>query len=391
MESNQTNWEQILRAKEKGISLDSARMKMLLETLSPEELELIDNLENDGLLFRSVNLMNQVDEDQAWKELNLQPLTKKLYPSWIRYAAAALIPVFAIAALYYWSNKQPGTTANDFSKLAATDHKRATLVLANGEELGLNQQTALSKLKNVQGANVENLDSTALKYTANQTIQASTQFNELRVPRGGEYKLVLADGTQVWVNAESKLRFPVNFNGATTREVYLEGGEAYFKVSKNKEVPFIVHSGSMAIKVLGTSFNVNTYSKNIKTTLVEGHVQINAGSKSLDLLPDQQATFNVQSANLSKENIDVEADVAWKDGWMIFQSSELKDVMEQLGRWYDYNIVFESERLKQVHFGGKLRKYNEVGTLLSIIEKTNSVNIEVRNQTIYIKEIPKNQ
>jgi transmembrane sensor len=390
MESNQTNWEQILRAKEKGISLDSARMKMLLETLSPEELELIENLEKDGLLSRSVNLMNHTDENQAWNELNLQPTTKKLYPSWIKYAAAALIPVFAITALYYWSNKQP-STANDFSKLAVTDHKRATLVLANGEEVGLNQQTAVNKLKNVQGANVENLDSTALKYTADETTQAATQFNELRVPRGGEYKLVLADGTQVWVNAESKLRFPVNFNGTTTREVYLEGGEAYFKVSKNKEVPFIVHSGSMAIKVLGTSFNVNTYSKNIKTTLVEGHVQINAGSKSLDLLPDQQATFNLQSANLSKENIDVEADVAWKDGWMIFQSSELKDVMEQLGRWYDYNIVFESERLKQMHFGGKLRKYNEVGALLRIIEKTNSVNIEVRNQTIYIKKIPKNQ
>lgn len=390
MESNQTNWEQILRAKEKGISLDSARMKMLLETLSPEELELIENLEQDGLLSRSVKLMNQADEDQAWKELNLQPATVKLYPSWVKYAAAALLPFLAITTVYYWSNKQTNT-ANDFSKLTTTDHKRATLVLANGEEVGLNQQTAVIKLKNVQGANVENLDSTALKYTASQTDQAAPQFNELRVPRGGEYKLVLADGTQVWVNAESKLRFPVNFNGAATREVYLEGGEAYFKVSKNKEVPFIVHSGSMAIKVLGTSFNVNTYSKNIKTTLVEGHVQINAGSKSLDLLPDQQATFNLQSTNLSKADVDVEADVAWKDGWMIFQSSELKDVMEQLGRWYDYNIVFESEKLKQVHFGGKLRKYNEVGTLLRIIEKTGSVNIEVRNQTIYIKEIPKNQ
>lgn len=390
MESNQTNWEQILRAKEKGISLDSARMKMLLETLSPEELELIENLEKDGLLSRSVKLMNQADEDQAWKELNLQPKTKKLYPSWIKYAAAALLPFLAITAVYYWSNRQTNT-ANDFSKLTTTDHKRATLVLANGEEVGLNQKTAVNKLKNVQGASVENLDSTALKYTASQTDQAIPQFNELRVPRGGEYKLVLADGTQVWVNAESKLRFPVNFNGAATREVYLEGGEAYFKVSKNKEVPFIVHSGNMSIKVLGTSFNVNTYSRSIKTTLVEGHVQINAGSKSLDLLPDQQATFNLQSTNLSKEDVDVEADVAWKDGWMIFQSSELKDVMEQLGRWYDYNIVFESERLKQVHFGGKLRKYNEVGDLLRIIEKTGSVNIEVRNQTIYIKEIPKNQ
>jgi len=390
MESTQTNWEQILRAKEKGISLDSARMKMLLDTLSPEERELIENLEQDGLLSRSVKLMNQLDEDQAWNGLDLQPTTKKLYPSWIRYAAAVLIPLFTITALYYWNNEQT-STADDFANLATTNHKRATLVLANGEEIGLNQQAALNRLKNVQGAHVENLDSTALKYTANQTAQAAPQFNELRVPRGGEYKLVLADGTKVWVNAESKLRFPVNFNGAATREVYLEGGEAYFKVSKNKELPFIVHSGNMSIKVLGTSFNVNAYSKSIKTTLIEGHVQINAGSKSLDLLPDQQATFNLQSNNLSKENIDVEADIAWKDGWMIFQSTELKDVMEQLGRWYDYNIVFDSEKLKQVHFGGKLRKSNEVGTLLRIIEKTNSVNIEVRNQTIYIKEIPKNQ
>lgn len=390
MESNQTNWEQILRAKEKGIALDSARMKMLLETLSPEELELIENLEKDGLLSRSVNLMNQVDEDQAWEALNLQAKTIKLYPSWIKYAAAALIPLFAITAVYYWTNKQTDPIA-DFSTLATTNHKRATLILANGEEVGLNQQSSAHKLKNIQGANIENLDSTALKYTANQTEQTAAQFNELRVPRGGEYKLVLADGTQVWVNAESRLRFPVNFNGAATREVYLEGGEAYFQVSKNKDVPFIVHSSNMSIKVLGTSFNLNTYSKTIKTTLVEGHVQINAGSKSLDLLPNQQAIFNPQSSNLSKENVDVEADVAWKDGWMIFQSSELKDVMEQLGRWYDYNIVFESEKLKQVHFGGKLKKYNEVGTLLRIIEKTGSVNIEVRNQTIYIKEIPKNQ
>lgn len=391
MESNQTNWEQILRAKAQGQEL-SVEQLAVLSALSSEERELIEKLEQEGLLPRAARFMNSLDEEQAWDELNLSPKTIKLYPSWLKYTAAALVPIFVVGAVYFWVNKDNDViTTAEFATLNTTDHKRATLVLANGEEIGLNRADA--KLKGVAGAHVENLDSTSLKYTAAVGNYTQIQFNELRVPRGGEYKLVLADGTQVWVNAESKLRFPVNFNGADKREVFLEEGEAYFEVTKNKVVPFIVHSGKMAIKVLGTSFNVNTYSRQLKATLVEGHVQVDiaGNSKSLDLLPDQQASFDQQSGSLNKENVDVESYVAWKDGWMIFNSSELKDVMEQLGRWYDYNIVFESEALKQIHFGGKLRKYNEIGTLLAIIEKTGSVKIEVKKQTIYIKNVSKNQ
>nr|WP_068893420.1 FecR family protein [Pedobacter panaciterrae] len=366
--------------------------QQLLEQLSPEERELIDALQSDKMISRANILIDKIDEHKVWNNIkpNFEVKRISLIPKLLKYAAALLLPVFLIAGgvFYYLKNNKP--VELNLAQLPPTDHKRATLVLSDGRSVELSKEGD-QNLAELGGTSVINKNKEELSYQQNGNTSTATQiFNKLIIPRGAEYKLVLADGTVVMINSSSVLRFPVNFNGAATREVYLESGEAYFKVSKNKEIPFIVHSGIMAIKVLGTSFNVNTYSKNIKTTLVEGHVQINAGGKSLDLLPNQQAIFNPESTNLSKDDVDVESDVAWKEGWMIFSNSELKDVMEQLGRWYDYNIVFQSEKLKQVHFGGKLRKYNEVGTLLSIIEKTGSVNIEVRNQTIYIKEIPKN-
>jgi hypothetical protein len=366
--------------------------QQLLEQLSPEERDLIDALQSDKMIARANILIDKIDERKVWDNMkpNFEAKHVSLIPKLLKYAAVLLLPVFLVGGgiFYYLKNNEP--VELNLAQLPPIDHNRATLVLSDGRSVELSKEGD-QKLSEVAGTSVINKNKEMLSYQQKGNTNTATQiFNKLIVPRGAEYKLVLADGTVVMINSSSVIRFPVNFNGADTREVYLESGEAYFKVSKNKEVPFIVHSGIMAIKVLGTSFNVNTYSKNIKTTLVEGHVQINAGAKSLDLLPDQQAIFNLESTNLSKDDVDVEPDVAWKEGWMIFSNSELKDVMEQLGRWYDYNIVFQSEKLKQVHFGGKLRKYNEVGTLLRIIEKTGSVNIEVRNQTIYIKEIPKN-
>ncbi|MCD0488604.1 FecR domain-containing protein [Pedobacter sp. MC2016-14] len=388
-EAQNNNWEHLLKLKADGLQPSDAQWN----ELSAEEKELINGLEEDGLLTAAAGLLNRTETEQAWNKLRfeIEPVKVKLYPKLLKYAAAVLLPLFLLGGLYVWNkshNDNRVIDTEDFASITATNHKRATLVLSNGTELNLNHSD--SKLTEVEGAHVKNVDSASLQYVANagKGQNSAADFNELRVPRGAEYKLILADGSQIWVNAASRLRFPVNFNGASTREVYLEAGEAYFQIAKNAKVPFIVHYSKMKVQVLGTSFNINTYTKKIRTTLVEGHVQLKQGDQIVDLLPNQQALVDQQSGSVNKAEVDIEPFVAWKDGWMYFENNTLEEVMEQVGRWYDFDVVFKSEDLKDIHFGGKLKKYNQIGDLLSIIEKTGSVDINLRNHTIYVNKTP---
>lgn len=358
----------------------------LLDQLSPEERELIDALQADEMIAKANVLVNKADELKAWNVVRAQLPVKmvKLIPALLRYAAILLLPVMILAGgvFYYYQYSQPVDLS--LAKLEPTDHNKATLVLADGRSVELSENPD-RQLAEVAGIRITNKNKDLLSYNASAAENGGQVFNKLIIPRGAEYKLALADGTIVMINSASTLRFPVNINAANSRDVYLESGEAYFKVAKNPAKPFIVHANGMDVKVLGTTFNVNTYSRITRTTLVEGKVEAKSANNQTTVLgPNQQAVFNVQTNALSRADVDVLPYIAWANGKIVFEEATLGEVMEQLSLWYDYDVVFQSDKIKQIHFSGEIERYSDIKVILNIIEQTGGVKFSIKNRRIYV-------
>jgi transmembrane sensor len=362
--------------------------QQLLDQLTSEEKELISALQTDKMMVKAAALINKVDENMAWNKVrpNLEVKKVKLVPNLLRYAAAILLPILILAGgiFYYIKNNEPVVLG--LAKLAPTNHNRATLVLSDGRSVELSEQ-ANQKLSEVAGTSITNKNKQLLSYKEDGTASGAQVFNKLIIPRGAEYKLALADGTTVMINSASVLRFPVNINAANSREVYLEKGEAYFQVAKNPNKPFIVHANGMDVKVLGTTFNVNTYTKTTRTTLVEGKVEAkSANNQTTILAPNQQAVFNQQNNVLSRADVDVTPFVAWANGKIVFEEATLDEVMDQLSLWYDYDVEFQSDKIKQVHFSGEIERYKDIQVILNIIEQTGGVKFSIKNRRIYVDQ-----
>ena len=210
-------------------------------------------------------------------------------------------------------------------------------------------------------------------------------YNEVEVPRGGEFDLVLADGTTVWLNAGSKLRYPVEFVGKE-RRVFLEG-EAYFAVAKDTEMPFRVEILQQIVEVLGTEFNVSGYTDEaaIYTTLVTGKVKVETDSgENMVLAPGEQSMLDCRDGHLDKQEVDVEKVIAWKKGMFILEEQTLEQIMQKFARWYDMEVVYRDEELKNIIFKGVVPRYTELREVLNILEKTNEVKFDIEERTVIV-------
>jgi transmembrane sensor len=221
-----------------------------------------------------------------------------------------------------------------------------------------------------------------LNETGNQEI-----YHTIVTPIGGQYGLVLADGTKVLMNASSTLRYPINFTGPK-RTVQLKG-EAYFEVAKQKiantSVPFIVSTGPQEIEVLGTEFNVNNHTSEISTTLIEGSVRLHFKDQAATKLlkPNQQSVYSTKSKRVDITNIDPFYAVAWKEGAFAFENTPISEVMEQIARWYNVSISFK-EDMRDVSFSGRISKYSEFSKLLKTIELTGSVRFQIEGRRVLV-------
>ena len=202
--------------------------------------------------------------------------------------------------------------------------------------------------------------------------------------------MVLADGTKVWVNSETRLRYPVSFTANKTREVELVYGEAYFDVSPSTEhngSRFVVLTDGQRVEVLGTEFNIKAYSedKYVSTTLVEGKVLVENGMESKNLSPGHQSVLDRDSKKLGVSKVDVYNEVSWKDGLFSFENRSLEDIMQVLARWYDVEVVFEDKAIEELSFNGVFRKTLSLKEILDIIQNTNVVKYEINRKTIIMK------
>jgi ferric-dicitrate binding protein FerR (iron transport regulator) len=237
-------------------------------------------------------------------------------------------------------------------------------------------------LSESDGTFLQPTESSLIYKQGTSRIGDNLNYNSLIVPRGGEYKLILADGTKVWINSESSVRYPTVFAGRE-REVYLTG-EAYFEVAKNPSKPFIVKTDKGDVKVLGTHFNVNSYpdAKSFKATLIEGSVQVNANADGKILKPGQQAVIN-HSGHLSVlEDVNTDQVVAWKNGLIQFHKASLVEIMQQVERWYDIKVIFPNHS-SSLKFTGKMSRNVNLDNLIEIF-KFQGVKFRIEGKTITV-------
>lgn len=260
---------------------------------------------------------------------------------------------------------------------------KATLTLADGTQIPLD--SAVNNALAQQGQTIiSKPGSGQLAYTLqdNKLQDGPQQFNTLRTPKGGQFQLQLPDGSKVWLNASSSLRYPTAFTN--NRKVELTG-EAYFEIAANASMPFIVGADDMEVQVLGTQFNIMAYSdeESVKTTLLQGAVKVTNKGNSKRLYPGQGASLNRQSGQMAiQENVNTEEVLAWKNGFIQFEGNDIRSVMRLIARWYDVDIVYTAP--VQAHFRGSIPSNVPVSRVLKMLEMTGEVHFEIKGRQIIV-------
>ena len=254
--------------------------------------------------------------------------------------------------------------------------------MTNGKRLELD---SLSQLEtHVEGAVIKAEDQGTVIVHEQQgdSLVESVEYNRMIIPRGGEYKIVLADGSQVWINSQSVLEFPSRFTGGE-RRVKLKG-EAYFEVSRNESKPFVVEVEDKEVRVLGTQFNTSDYKGSFVTTLVSGKVQVRVGDADYILHPSMQA--RVESGKVVVEKVDIKEFTAWKDGLFVFKKKRLQDVLDILSRWYDVDVFYQDLDLQDLHFTGTIQRHSNIADVLKFLEKTDMVKFTLKGRTLIVSK-----
>jgi transmembrane sensor len=327
--------------------------------------------------------------DQAWQRLKTEISTTRTrsldaHPSggwkpWYRAAAAVLLIGVATALLWNYDNTPPASPGDI---TIAPGRARATLITSAGKSISLGDSAV-----NLNNSGIPaQASGTNLIYFTPQSSASVEEVNTLIIPRGGEFELTLADGTHVWLNSESTIRYPAQFTGEL-RWVELTG-EAYFDVAKNKERPFKVISNGQAIAVYGTSFNVTAYPDESRTltTLVEGNIAVNLNTgASLQVTPGYQSVFDATTGSLSTRKVDTDVYTSWKDGLFIFEDEKLSNILSRLERWYDVKIEYANARQKDSRFTAHVDKYQSATEVLKLMQVTGAVEFEVNTKAIIVK------
>ncbi|MFV0572815.1 MAG: FecR family protein [Xanthomarina gelatinilytica] len=346
---------------------------------------ILDNLTNETLIKERLNLSNQINKVEDWKKLKskIEVPVRKLY--W-KYAAAAIL-VIALASTYLlkdtlFNNQIESNTPIIVNNQIEPGIDKATLTLEDGTQVTLEKGTSYqTKNANSNGEEIIYINNTSPELV----------FNYLTIPRGGQFQLALSDGTRVWLNSETKLKYPVSFTDGESRQVELVYGEAYFEVSpstKHKGANFKVFNNNQEVEVLGTKFNIKAYKDEtmVYTTLAEGKVEVKTTNQNKVLNPNQQSVVDVENKNIEVASINVRNEIAWMDGEFILKGKDLKEIMKALSRWYDMDVTFANKELENVRFVGVLGKDQNIEDILNTIKSFGVINsYEINNKKVILK------
>ena len=371
--------------------------KQIIGCLTPEEEGELDEwrkadernealfrrLTDVSFLEREFRRLNVVDPARTQADMQAR-IRQGAAPKRRRARLVALVAATAAAAMLcigYFVHERPLpengrlSIERQLAEARITAGKtQAVLTLANGKKVSLDDDAERNR-------------SLIAQQKKGKPDDRKTRINQLATPRGGEFKIVLEDSTVVWLNAESKLVYPDNFN-ADERRVAVTG-EAYFEVAKDSLRPFYVESGDMTVRVYGTEFNVNAYAEDnrIYTTLVSGSIALQpqgGGKGELVLTPGHQAVFHKEDCTVNVRSVDAPAVTSWHEGRFTFEEQTLGQIMRTLSRWYDFDYAFEDARLAGIIFKGSAPRYAELSEVLYILESSGGIGFRVENRKIII-------
>lgn len=358
-------------------------------SITPKELQILEAWYNE----RAEKGTSDISEHEL--EENLNQLWLRLSPDvtprkgilWKRIAVAAAVLLALGISWYAYQSSEPHVTNQQIvDSDIAPGGNRAFLTLANGKKLLLG--TAVNgTLAREAGVVISKSAEGQLVYTISgdnkENDTKSSQYNTIETPKGGQYEVVLPDGTHIWLNAASVLKYPVRF-AKTERTVELTG-EAYFEVAKDPAKPFIVRAADQVVNVLGTHFNINGYpdEKIWKATLLEGAVQISSkGNQApVTLKPGQE--YESDRGNVSVREVNALESIAWKNGEFVFNDEPLESIMNKIARWYDVNIIYENIN-PATRFGGTVSRFTQVSKVLEKLELTGEVSFRIKGRSITV-------
>lgn len=398
-------------------------IKAILEKVSsgngtPEEQEIarywlhqLHQDEDSGLSEEELDALST----ELWLDIQekriSEPTRKRLL--WPAIVAAASLVLICGVAFYFYNDRNASAEIGIplYTADVPAGGNKAYLTLADGKKISLTDASS-GAIATQAGIKITKTSNGQLIYTIDDqhaTVQ-NNHYNRIETPRGGQYQLNLPDGTKVWLNAASSLKYPVNFSSKEGRRVELTG-EAYFEVAKvmmkdqgvrikeegvkskdqglssvakNKEVsmPFIVITDQQKIEVLGTHFNVNAYrdERNIKTTLLEGSVRVN---DKVVLVPGEQSVFG--GGQLTKKSVNVSDAIDWKNGEFVFNNEPLTDILRKVSRWYNVEIVYTNPAQGVPTFSGSVSRFENVSVVLRMLEETSNVRFSIIGKTIKVK------
>lgn len=305
----------------------------------------------------------------------------KVIKLWAHTAVAAVIATVILGAglfFYYTELNNP-----DQQQDIAPGGNKAVLTLADGRKISLTD-VANGSIAQQSGISITKTATGQLVYTlANSNPNTSTlAYNTLEIPKGGQYEVHLPDGTSVWLNASSSLKYPISFASLKQRIVELTG-EAYFQVAKDKTHPFVVKTSGQEVRVLGTHFNINAYSDEsaIKTTLLEGSVEVTSAAGSKVLFPGQQAILKRNELSVNEAN--TEEAIAWKNGYFRFNGENIESIMRKLSRWYNIEVSFVGN-VKSKTFTGRISRFKSISQVLKMLGKTKVIHFKVEERRVIV-------
>ena len=346
--------------------------------------QIFDELAKGSSLSRSYAEYRNVHREQVWNKIEKQiaPQRPRLSLRWIGYAASVMILVVAGWFAFQMSDNKDSVQEGKKVARITPGTQKAILHLDNGEQVVLVDNNTVIVEDSLSGK-IEQVDKT-LVYQTESTVK-DERLNVLEIPNGGEFQVTLADGSRVWLNAGTKLTYPIAFVGKE-RLVRLDG-EGYFEVERDESKPFIVEINGMEVKVLGTSFNLRSFTADNRSTatLVSGKIEVKTPTQRIELLPNQQADLLVGENKLDVREVDAVAYGAWTKGRFVFRRERLETILDDVSRWYNVTVFYEQSRVKDILFSGIVERYADISETLEMLEKTGKVNFIVDEQKIIVR------
>ncbi len=353
---------------------------------SEENQRLLERIKRSNALSKRVSFREQIVMEDEWSKLKSSinhNYRIDWFKSFLKYASIIVV-IIGVASLFIIEDYQKNKSLQTVRIEPKTETESVVLTLASGEKVKLGNKNKKDIIIE-DGVSVKDSVDQLTYYPVPKKKSIELRYNTISIPRGGEYKLKLADGTEIYLNSESLLKFPEHF-ADDIRQIELTG-EAYLKVSKDKNRPFIVKMNNTQVEVLGTEFNLRSYSDESfsSATLVEGSIKVSLKDKAIIIKPGQQAYID-REEKMHVNEVNTQRVTSWVRGEFVFENERLEDVLRTMARWYDVEFDYSDANMKEYRFTGKLKRYTNIKQALLSIEKTNVIKFNIRGRQIEVKD-----